>query len=224
METGLSSPPAPPGGKDQKNERVRAIIAAALEEFFQQGFAAARLDAIAERAGIGKGTIYLYFDSKETLFEEAVRSVILPVIERIESVALAPQGSAEALLRAMITTFYREVVATERRRLLRLLIAEGPRFPRLVSFYHAEVITRGYRGHAECAALWHRAGRVCPEPGDRIPANHHGTGDGRRDLEAAVRRHRSDRPGAAMRGPSRHRAARTDCAGNPVRQNIEKPR
>lgn len=142
METGLSIPPAPPGGKDQKNERIRAIIAAALEEFFQQGFAAARLDAIAERAGIGKGTVYLYFDSKETLFEEAVRGVVLPVIDSIESVALAPQGSAEALLRAMITTFYREVVATERRRLLRLLIAEGSRFPRLVSFYHAEVLTR----------------------------------------------------------------------------------
>jgi AcrR family transcriptional regulator len=139
----LSSPPAPPGGKDQKNERVREILASALEEFFQQGFAAARLDAIAERAGIGKGTVYLYFDSKETLFEEAVRSVIRPVLERIESAALAPQGSAETLLRGMITTFYREVVATERRRLLRLLVAEGSRFPRLVSFYHSEVITRG---------------------------------------------------------------------------------
>ena len=139
----MSSAAAPPGGKEQKNERVREILAAALEEFFQQGFAATRLDAIAERAGIGKGTIYLYFDSKETLFEEAVRSVIHPVIDRIESVALAPQGSAEAILRAMITTFYREVVATERRRLLRLLIAEGSRFPRLVSFYHAEVLSRG---------------------------------------------------------------------------------
>ena len=139
----MSSPAPPSGGKEPKNERVREIIAAALEEFFQQGFAAARLDAIAERAGIGKGTIYLYFDSKETLFEEAVRSVILPVIDRIETVALAPEGSAEMLLRVMITTFYREVVATERRRLLRLLIAEGSRFPRLVAFYHAEVLTRG---------------------------------------------------------------------------------
>jgi len=139
----LSSLVPPPAGKEPKNERVREILAAALEEFFQQGFAAARLDAIAERAGIGKGTVYLYFDSKETLFEEAVRSVILPVIDRIETVALTPQGSAEMLLRAMITTFYREVVATDRRRLLRLLIAEGGRFPRLVSFYHSEVLSRG---------------------------------------------------------------------------------
>ena len=139
----MSSPAAPPSGKEPKNERVREILAAALEEFFQQGFAAARLDAIAERAGIGKGTIYLYFDSKETLFEEAARSVVLPVINRIETVALAPHGSAAMVLRAMIMTFYREVVATERRRLLRLLIAEGPRFPRLLLFYHTEVLTRG---------------------------------------------------------------------------------
>ncbi len=130
-------------GKDGKSERLQAILAAALEEFFEQGFAAARLDFIAERAGVGKGTVYLYFDSKEALFEEAARSIIAPVIERIEGVALAAQGSAESLLRMMIETFYRDVVGTERRRLLRLLIAEGPRFPRLISFYHDEVVSRG---------------------------------------------------------------------------------
>jgi AcrR family transcriptional regulator len=136
-----SAPGLPP--KDPKAERIQAILAAALEEFVEQGFAAARLDAIAERAGIGKGTVYLYFDSKEALFEEAVRSVILPVIEGLEGAALSPQGSAEMLLRLMITTFYREVVATDRRRIVRLLIGEGPRFPRLVAFYHGEVVSRG---------------------------------------------------------------------------------
>ena len=136
----ISQPPPP---RDPKAERVQAILAAALEEFVEQGFAAARLDAIAERAGIGKGTVYLYFDSKETLFEEAVRSVIMPVIEGIERPALAPQGDARTLLRMMITTFYRQVVATDRRRILRLLIGEGPRFPRLIAFYHGEVVSRG---------------------------------------------------------------------------------
>ena len=140
---GLNSSSIPPRGKDAKGERVQAILAAALQEFIEQGFAPARLDAIAERAGIGKGTVYLYFDSKEALFEEAVRGVILPVIEGLEGMALAPQGSAEALLKAMITTFYREVVATERRHIIRLLIGEGPRFPRLLAFYHGEVVSRG---------------------------------------------------------------------------------
>ena len=133
--------PAAARGRDGK--KLQAILAAALEEFFEQGFAAARLDSIAEKAGVGKGTVYLYFDSKEALFEEAARGIISPVITQIEGVALAAQGSAEALLRTMIETMYREVVATDRRRLLRLLIAEGPRFPRLVSFYHDEVVSRG---------------------------------------------------------------------------------
>ncbi|NJM35613.1 MAG: TetR/AcrR family transcriptional regulator [Rhodomicrobium sp.] len=90
---------------------------------------------MAERAGIGKGTVYLYFGSKEALFEEAVRSVIVPVIERIEGMALTPQGSAAGLLRIMFRTFYSQVVATDRRRRLRLMIAEEPCFPRLLAFY-----------------------------------------------------------------------------------------
>lgn len=143
LETGLANPAAPPGGKDQKNERMKDIVSAALEEFFEKGFAAARLDTIAERAGISKGTIYLYFTSKEMLFEEAVRSIILPVIERVESQAFEPQGSAESMLRGMIATFYHDIVATDRRRLIRLFIAEGPRFPELLAFYHKEVVTRG---------------------------------------------------------------------------------
>jgi AcrR family transcriptional regulator len=143
MENRLNEPSEQDQKKDPKAARVNDILAAALEEFFQQGFAAARLDAIAERAGIGKGTIYLYFDSKEALFEEAVLSILRPVFEQAERVAAAPQGSAADMLRALITTLYRQFIGTERRRILRLLIAEGPRFPRLVSFYHREVIQRG---------------------------------------------------------------------------------
>lgn len=134
--------PSEPARKDAKPERVKLILAAALEEFVELGFAAARLDTIAERAGVAKGTVYLYFDSKEVLFEEAVRSVILPIIEHVESLAVQPDGSAERLLGAMMRTFYREVVATDKKRVIRLLIGEGPRFPRLLAFYHAEIVAR----------------------------------------------------------------------------------
>ena len=135
--------PQPPGPDGAKTERHREIIAAALQEFYEQGFAAARLDAIAERAGVAKGTVYLYFDSKEALFEGAVRSVIVPVIERIETLAHQPSGLASDLLTQMLVTFYTQVIATDRRRLLRLLISEGPRFPNILAFYHAEVVSKG---------------------------------------------------------------------------------
>lgn len=135
--------PSDPQRKDAKSERIQLILAAALEEFVELGFAGARLDTIAERAGIAKGTVYLYFENKEMLFEEAVRSVILPTIERAESMAMTMEGSAEVLLRAMIGAFYRDVIGTEKRRVIRLLIGEGPRFPKLLAFYHAEVVSRG---------------------------------------------------------------------------------
>jgi AcrR family transcriptional regulator len=143
MENGLSASDGPEQKKDARSGKVNDILSAALEEFFDQGFAATRLDAIAERAGIGKGTIYLYFDSKEALFEEAVRSVVRPIFEQADRLAAHPQGSAADMLRAMISVFYQRIVDTDRRRILRLLIAEGPRFPRLLAFYHSEVVSRG---------------------------------------------------------------------------------
>jgi len=129
--------------KETKSKRIRFILAAALDEFVEKGFAAARLDSIAERAGVAKGTIYLYFDKKETLFEEAVRTVIGPMIARFESLAQAPRDDAETILREMIDTLYLEVISDPKKRsLLRLLISQGPRFQRLLRFYHDEVISR----------------------------------------------------------------------------------
>jgi len=130
-------------GRETKSQRFRFILDAALDEFVEKGFAAARLDAIAERAGVAKGTIYIYFDKKETLFEEAVRAVIGPMIARFESLAAAPQDGAEAILRQMLRTLYGEVIADPKKRsLLRLIISQGPRFKQLVRFYHDEVAAR----------------------------------------------------------------------------------
>src|SRR3954470_18864295 len=64
-------------------ERRAAIVEAAMEEFIARGFAATRLDDIAKRAGVAKGTIYLHFKDKESMFEELVRTVIVPVVTRL---------------------------------------------------------------------------------------------------------------------------------------------
>src|SRR5262245_43073553 len=77
--------PPPRRRAEVNTARREAILAAALDEFSASGFAAARLDDVARRAGVAKGTIYLYFRDKETLFQELVRSVITPLIARFET-------------------------------------------------------------------------------------------------------------------------------------------
>src|ERR1700760_4386876 len=72
---------------DRSAERRKAILAAALEEFTAAGFAAARLDDIARRAGVAKGTIYLHFADKEALFQELVRTMLSPVVGGIVQAA-----------------------------------------------------------------------------------------------------------------------------------------
>ncbi len=118
-------------------------MAAALKEFAAKGFAAARLEDVAASAGISKGTIYLYYPTKEALFEAVVREMITPILNRAEAAQAERAMTCEQLLRVLIETLYRQLVATERRQILRMLIADAPRFPDLVSLYHREAVARG---------------------------------------------------------------------------------
>src|SRR5437588_5184906 len=78
-----SSPKAGSNRAARAAERREAIIAAALDEFVARGFAATRLDDVASRAGVAKGTIYLHFKDKEALFQELVRTSLVPLIGRL---------------------------------------------------------------------------------------------------------------------------------------------
>jgi AcrR family transcriptional regulator len=126
-------------------ERREAIVAAGLDEFIARGFAATRLDDVAKRAGVAKGTIYLHFDDKEALFQELVRTALVPLIGRLTAPPVAG-GSARAMVQAFAETFVREVVATRRGDIVRLIMAEGARFPTLSEFYYREVVERGMAG------------------------------------------------------------------------------
>ena len=121
--------------------RREAILSAALDEFSQQGFAAARLEDVAKRAGVAKGTIYLYFRDKEALFQELIRSMLTPVVGTIEAMGKAdvPIG---ALADRIADIFVREIYETRRKDVIRLMIAEGRRFPHIAEFYYREVISR----------------------------------------------------------------------------------
>src|SRR3954469_2101533 len=120
-------------------ERREAIVAAALEEFVARGFAATRLDDVAKRAGVAKGTIYLHFKDKESMFEELVRTVIVPVVTRLTALP-PPAGSVRDLVETFASNFLKEVIGTRRGDLVRLIVAEGPRFPSIADFYYREVV------------------------------------------------------------------------------------
>ena len=122
-------------------ERRDSILAAALEEFSTRGFAATRLDDVARRAGVAKGTIYLHFADKEALFQELVRSQLSPVVG-----ALVQAAHVDLPLRAvadqLIEVFAREIYGTRRRDVIRLILTEGQRFPTIAEFYYREVLAR----------------------------------------------------------------------------------
>ena len=122
-------------------KRRQAILDAALEEFAARGFAAARLDDMARRADVAKGTIYLYFRDKESLFQELVRAMLSPLIAAIEAAALR-EIPIRALVELILNTFVSDIYETRRKDVLRLIITEGARFPELAEFYYREVIAR----------------------------------------------------------------------------------
>ncbi|MCK1424414.1 helix-turn-helix transcriptional regulator [Bradyrhizobium sp. 180] len=126
-------------------ERRAAIVEAAMDEFIARGFAATRLDEIAKRAGVAKGTIYLHFKDKESMFEELVRTVIVPVVTRLTTLP-PPTGTVRDLVETFASNFLKEVIGTRRGDLVRLIVAEGPRFPSVADFYYREVVSRGIAG------------------------------------------------------------------------------
>jgi AcrR family transcriptional regulator len=122
-------------------ERRDAILAAALDEFADRGFAATRLDDVARRADVAKGTIYLHFADKEALFEELIRIELSPVVAALENVSHA-DIPFRMITNQLIEVFAREIFETRRKDVIRLVITEGPRFPKLAEFYYREVISR----------------------------------------------------------------------------------
>ena len=132
-----------PSGKRKEKSAARrdAILSAALEEFSLRGFEATRLDDVAKRAGIAKGTIYLYFRDKEGLFQELIRTMLTPIVGTIEALGAADLP-VNLLAGRLVDLFVREVYETRRKDVIRLMISEGRRFPKLAEFYYSEVLSR----------------------------------------------------------------------------------
>ena len=129
----------------QKEARRIAIIDAAFDAFMQQGFTATKLDDVAERAGIGKGTIYLYFDSMENLFEEMVRQTLFPLRDAAEAYVANFTGSASDLLASHLRNFYASMNNPRIPPLMAMISSEALRFPTIAAFFYEEIISKSYQ-------------------------------------------------------------------------------
>lgn len=136
---------APARSEEDRQEKFNRILDAALDVFSEKGFARTRLEDVAVRAGVAKGTIYLYVPSKQGLLEALIRSGIGGAVEELERHLSSLDGSAEMRLRALFHFFRTEILGTRRRNIVRLLLVEAERIPALADFYYREVLTRALR-------------------------------------------------------------------------------
>jgi AcrR family transcriptional regulator len=140
-----SAPTRAPRWQRRKEARPAEILEAALAVFAEKGFAAARLDQVAKAAGVSKGTLYLYFDSKEALFEAVVRSAIVPRLANAEALLRDHDGSAAEFLAKLYRMFAAVMADGQVAAIPKLVIAEAGNFPDLARFYLREVVSRGLR-------------------------------------------------------------------------------
>lgn len=134
-----------PRWERRKEARPQELLAAAMDLFVERGFAATRLEDVARRAGVSKGTLYLYFENKEDLFKAVVRNSIVPVLGEAELSIAEFEGHSADLLRSMMMSWWERLGATKASGIVKLVMAEAGNFPELAQFYREEVINRGTR-------------------------------------------------------------------------------
>ncbi len=126
--------------------RPGELVQAALELFVERGYSSTRLDDVAQRAGVSKGTIYLYYGSKEELMRAAIRLAVQPKLQFAEEAMERSDHSTRELLRMIVTNWlqdYFDSPGSPSRGILKLLVSECRNFPELGHFYVEEVVQRG---------------------------------------------------------------------------------
>jgi AcrR family transcriptional regulator len=127
----------------RKDARPSELTAAALDLFVEKGFAGTRLDDVAAHAGVSKGTLYLYFDSKEALFKAVIEEGIVPALAAAEQQLASYEGPSADLLRALLLGWWQHIGATRLGGVVKLIISESRNFPDVAQYYHDNVILRG---------------------------------------------------------------------------------
>lgn len=133
---------AKPRWERRKDARPQELLAAALDLFVERGYAATRLDDVAARGGVSKGTLYLYFDNKEELFKAVVRENLVSVLDEAEDYIAQFKGTSSELLREFFLGWWQRIGETKLSGITKLMMAESGNFPDVARFYHEEVISR----------------------------------------------------------------------------------
>ena len=129
--------------KRRKEARPSELLEAALHLFVEKGFAATRLEDVAARAGVSKGTLYLYFENKDALFKAVIQEGIIPVIAENEAIAAKHSGCSFDLLNILLNNWWTKIGQTAFAGIPKLMVAEARNFPELARFYYENVISRG---------------------------------------------------------------------------------
>lgn len=138
----ISSPPEPRWQR-RAEARPQELLEAALAEFVERGYAATRLEAVARRAGVSKGTLYLYYENKTELFKAVVRSALVTNLDEADAAVAGYQGSSRELLAWLLTEMTRRISNSSLSGIPKLVISEAGNFPEIARFYFDEVIQRG---------------------------------------------------------------------------------
>ena len=136
-------PVAAPPRKRRKEARPSELTAAALGLFVEKGFAATRLEEVAQRAGVSKGTLYLYFDSKEALFKAVIQEGIVPALVEGEARLTRHAETSFELLEDILGIIWARIGETAYAGIPKLIVGEAGNFPEVAQFYYENVIRRG---------------------------------------------------------------------------------
>lgn len=144
----------------RKDARPQELLAAALDLFVEFGYAATRLDDVAQAAGVSKGTLYLYFSSKEELFKAVVRENVGPLLGEAEHLIAQFEGNTQDLFRLVMRSWWHKMGETKLSGLPKLMMAEAANFPELARFYQEEIIVRGEQLVASILARGMQLGEI----------------------------------------------------------------
>jgi AcrR family transcriptional regulator len=136
----LAMPIDEPKWRRRKQARPGEIVEAALEVFAEKGFAAAKLDDIARRAGISKPTLYLYFDTKEEIFRAVAWAAVASLLEALESTAEGPDAPFAELAPKLLSRAAGMMTGGRVPAIARMVIGESRNFPDLARIWHDDVI------------------------------------------------------------------------------------